>query len=215
MLPQHVKLPLEPLLVPSSLLALISISVVLPEDDERLKDLGLLRARRRSKDRPVAGDLSPSENPKTQSVGDVGEGSLGLSVEFLVLGAEEEAEEAKKSEEQVSWYSQKKERRRKASSLSDGVLARLRKGRGHNVGRLAKEEGVRDSGHDSSTVSVSSVGSGWERRAKKTRARSDSERKGWGNREGARREASASPRIRSPALPSNESKLKFYRCEKF
>lgn len=133
-LPEYVELPLESLLVPAALLTLLSVSVVFPENDERLKDKRLLRKRAGSEDAAVAWNLSPSEDPESESVGDVGEGGLDLGVEDLVGLMEKD--------------------------VSDGVVVRGGELSGHAVGRLSDEELVGDAGHDSSPVSVSSVGSG-------------------------------------------------------
>lgn len=144
-LAQHVQLPLEPLLVKPSLLALLPLTIVLPQDDERLEDLGLLALGARSEDAAVRRDLSPAQNSQTQPVRQLGE-RLDVLESVGLDGREEE--------------------------VADGVVAWSGELVREDVADFASEELVGNARHDSGSVSVSSVSTSYQREATKEMKRS-------------------------------------------
>ncbi len=102
------------------------------EDDEGLHDLGLLALGSRTQDRVVDGDVTPSEHAEVEFLGDAGKGLNVFGASLVVLGVEEQ--------------------------VADGVLALSGKLDAEVALGLAAEEGVWDTGHDTGTVTVTSVG---------------------------------------------------------
>lgn len=130
LLAEHVELAQKVLFVKAAVLALLSLAILGLEHDERLHDLRLLGLGRRTEDGVVGRDVSPAQYPQTQLLGELRERLLLR----LVLSARKE-------------------------EVSDGVMALGGELGGEAVTRLADKEAVGDTSHDSSTITVSSIGS--------------------------------------------------------
>jgi hypothetical protein len=131
LLSENVQLSLKVFGVKFTVLTFLARTVVRFENDERLPDLGLSRSRRRTENRVVAGNISPSQGPHAQSIGDLFERGL-LSGE---IGCRQE-------------------------HVSDGVESFVRNDIVESVGGLSDKELVGDTGHDTSTITISGIGTG-------------------------------------------------------
>ena len=132
LLAEDVELPQKVSLVKRSVLALLARSIVLLEHDERLEDFGLFAPASGSEDRVVGRYLSPSEHTQFKRLCDRLECRLLRGVLF---GREEE--------------------------VSDRIVTFARKRGGEGVSAFSDEEIVWDASHDTCSISVTSIGSGW------------------------------------------------------
>jgi hypothetical protein len=141
MLAKNVELTLEVLFVEFAVLAFLRVGAVSGlEDYERLKDDRFARESSGTENGVVGRDVSPTENSKVEFIGNFGE-SLLLSLELSVVSP-------------VGTFGFAEE------DVSDGVLPFFREFDTDFTFSLSNEESVRKSDHDSSSVSVSRIGTG-------------------------------------------------------
>lgn len=120
--------------VEGATLTLIAVAIVRTKNDERLKDDGLLAAGRGTEDRAVGGDLTPAEYSETEVTSDAREDALLLLKLYGVIRLEKD--------------------------IADSVLAGLGESEAKIAFGLALEELVRDTGHNTRTISIPTISTG-------------------------------------------------------
>ena len=131
MLAQNIQLALEVLRIKRSTTAGVTVAVVRAQDYERLQNSRLLARRGGTQDGPVRGYLSPAQDTEPQIVRNLGEDGLLLLQADRIVRLEED--------------------------VTDGVLAELGKLAADVPLSLTLEEQMRNTSHDTGTISISTV----------------------------------------------------------
>src|SRR5258708_8606223 len=130
-LAKNVKLSLKALLIKGTILGFIAISIMDLEDDERLYDDRLLATRTRPKDVAISRDLSPSQDTQSKARSNPLKDQLMFLTLDGIVGIHED--------------------------VAHGVLSDVRE-LGSNIPLdLTPEEFVRNTGHDTSTITIAGI----------------------------------------------------------
>lgn len=131
MLSEDIKLPFKVPLIKWAVLRTGTVAIVGAQDNERLEDRWFLALRGGPQNRTICRDCSPAQDTETEGLCDLSEsGLLGLDLRLVV---------------RVKEY------------VTDGILPRLRKDAANVSFCFSLEETVRNTGHDTGTITIPTV----------------------------------------------------------
>jgi hypothetical protein len=131
MFAKDIKLSLKASLIKLAVARLISIAIVRVKDHKGLKDGRFLRAGRRTKNRTISRDSSPTKYAQPEVSRNIGKDGLVFFLLARVIGIEED--------------------------ISNGIMAVFRQDSTEETFHFCLEEFVGDAGHDTSTITVAGV----------------------------------------------------------